>query len=190
MPSSVSTSLIPLYIAASSLAGGFVHAQLGADAQSEPDWCITNCDITITPTNPRKATCKGDETGKALEKCTCDAFMANNDPMILCVQKCPEDQQLAYAKNLPNLCGKTLFPWFDLSTTPNPPAENTAAAASNPSRPTASATNSGSGSRSAMVIMPESSKAESARALLAHAGLVGYLILLVGVGVIITLSMC
>ncbi|KIX02404.1 uncharacterized protein Z518_08345 [Rhinocladiella mackenziei CBS 650.93] len=88
--------------------------------------CVSSC----LSTNPIASACDGTETGEALDQCTCASFSPSGDPLISCVQQCPEDQQLAYAESLPSLCNQVLFPNLDLGSSPDPTAVNTAAPAS------------------------------------------------------------
>ncbi|RVX66690.1 hypothetical protein B0A52_09503 [Exophiala mesophila] len=67
---------------------------------------------------PKSSACDGDETGTALDQCTCASFSLTNDFVIDCVKECPEDEQIVYANKLPALCNAVLFPDLDLSASP------------------------------------------------------------------------
>ena len=129
----ISTFLIPLL-----LTSYFLPSLVSAQ-DTQYGACVTSC----FSTDPISSTCTGDETGQALDQCTCNSFSPSGDPLITCIQQCPEDQQLQYAQGLPDLCNQVLFPNLDLSSAPSPTAENTAANASGPSE-TAAATQTGS----------------------------------------------
>lgn len=71
-----------------------------------PD-CIQSC-ITNDPVSDQ---CNGDETGDALDRCTCASF--DGSSLIDCVKDCPKDQQSEYASVLPDSCRSELLPGAD-----------------------------------------------------------------------------
>jgi hypothetical protein len=107
--------------------------------------CVANC---IT-NNSTSSTCNGDETGSALDDCTCKSYESGVD-LIKCINNCPAAQANAFASNVPKECRAKLFPNFPgakagnaaaglASSTAAISASGTAAAA------TATPTTSGSG---------------------------------------------
>jgi len=113
-------------------------------AQTENGPCVQSCFTS----NPKSSFCDGDEQGAALDQCRCASYTLTGDPQIECIKACPEDQQLIFANNLPDLCNSVLFPNLDLSTdnASSATAENTASSASAPqSAPTGSTTSGSDG---------------------------------------------
>lgn len=66
--------------------------------------------------NPTLSMCDGNETGQALDDCTC-ASITPTTPMIECIKQCSTTDQSAYAASLPSECRGTLFP--GVSVTPS-----------------------------------------------------------------------
>lgn len=132
------TVLLPLFLS-TSLLSNLVQAQ------TENGPCVTAC----FSSNPKSSFCDGDEQGTALDQCRCASYSLTGDPQIQCIQACPEDQQLIFANNLPDLCNALLFPNLDLSAPSSATAENTASTASAPTVAPTGSTTSGSGAASA-----------------------------------------
>ncbi|KAL4799461.1 hypothetical protein BDV19DRAFT_355170 [Aspergillus venezuelensis] len=63
--------------------------------------CITN--------NPGLSWCDGDETGQALDECTCASY-SETDPLIICLRQCTPSEQGEFAGVLPDLCRDDLLP--------------------------------------------------------------------------------
>lgn len=116
-------------------------------AQTENGPCVQSCFTS----NPKSSFCDGDEEGDALDQCQCASYSLTGDPQIECIKACPEDQQLTFANNLPDLCNSLLFPNLDLSddNASSATAENTASTASAPQTAPTGSTTSGSGAASA-----------------------------------------
>ncbi|KAJ9609481.1 hypothetical protein H2200_005808 [Cladophialophora chaetospira] len=85
------------------------------------DACITQ--------DPIVNHCNGTETGSALDQCKCRSYTPSNDPLISCINDCPQEQQYNFANTLPKLCAQTLFLGLNLTDTPKPNAINSAASA-------------------------------------------------------------
>ncbi|KAK5056221.1 hypothetical protein LTR84_012774 [Exophiala bonariae] len=132
------TALLPLFLS-TSLFSNIVQAQ------TENGACVTAC----FSSNPKSSFCDGDEQGTALDQCRCASYSLTGDPQIECIKLCPEDQQLIFANQLPDLCNALLFPNLDLSAPSSATAENTASAASSPTAAPTGSTTSGSGAASA-----------------------------------------
>lgn len=128
LPLLLSTSLLPHIV----------------QAQTENGACVTAC----FSSNPKSSFCDGDEEGAALDQCRCASYSLTGDPQIECIKACPEDQQLTFANNLPDLCNALLFPNLDLSTPSSATVENTASTASAPTVAPTGSTTSGSGATS------------------------------------------
>ncbi|EXJ90301.1 hypothetical protein A1O1_03400 [Capronia coronata CBS 617.96] len=108
----------------------FTHAQSDTQLDDAP---VGECTTACMTTHPTISHCTGDETTTlALERCRCASYKVSNDPQVGCVQQCPWEEQQAYARSLPALCGTTLFLWIDMKTGPRPGRENTLAAAGLP----------------------------------------------------------
>ncbi|KEF59055.1 uncharacterized protein A1O9_03898 [Exophiala aquamarina CBS 119918] len=112
-------------------------------AQTDNGPCVQSCFTS----NPKSSFCDGDEQGDALDQCRCASYSLNGDPQIACIQACPQDQQLIFANDLPDLCNSLLFPNLDLSgdNASSATAENTVSAASAPQTTPTGSTTSGSG---------------------------------------------
>lgn len=100
-------------------------------ADSEPP-CVAKC----ISANPTPSLCNGDETGSALDDCTCKSY-ESAPALISCINACAAAQANAFASNIPTECRGTLFPKF-----PGVNAGGSAAALGSTS--SASATSSGS----------------------------------------------
>ncbi|KAK4182150.1 hypothetical protein QBC35DRAFT_194105 [Podospora australis] len=70
--------------------------------------CVQDC---ITK-NLASSFCDGDETGAALDKCTCDTYTSGNAGRAAsCVkQNCSREDQVVYARYIPTLCRDQFFP--------------------------------------------------------------------------------
>lgn len=77
-----------------------------SDSSSNPP-CVASC-VTKNPTSSQ---CNGDETGSALDDCTCKSYESAS-ALIGCINKCPAAQANAFASNVPEECRATLFPNF------------------------------------------------------------------------------
>lgn len=149
-------------------------------AQQDNGPCVKACPA-------KSSACDGDETGSALDQCTCASFSLNNDPLVTCVQQCPESEQIIFANNLPALCNSLLFPDLDLgdsSSASGATLENTASSASGPqetaSSTSATTTSSGTTTASAGSAAASASNTGNAAAVLLPAAAAGYLVYVAG----------
>ncbi|KIN01361.1 hypothetical protein OIDMADRAFT_29034 [Oidiodendron maius Zn] len=67
--------------------------------------CVSTCETT----HPALSFCNGDETGQALDDCTCESF-ENAPDLISCIKACPADQASFFTSQLPQECAGALFP--------------------------------------------------------------------------------
>jgi hypothetical protein len=67
--------------------------------------CVSTCETS----HPALSFCNGDETGQALDDCTCQSF-ENAPDLISCIQACPADQASFFISQLPQECAGELFP--------------------------------------------------------------------------------
>ncbi|KAJ5815363.1 hypothetical protein N7474_007140 [Penicillium riverlandense] len=74
--------------------------------------CVENCEVK----HATVSWCNGNETGKALAKCTCASFTTTT-PMIKCIKECPTADQSQFAAGLPSMCRGELFPGVKVSST-------------------------------------------------------------------------
>lgn len=77
-----------------------------SDSSSNPP-CVASC-VTKNPTSSQ---CNGNETGTALDDCTCKTYESAS-ALISCINKCPAAQANDFASNVPEECRATLFPNF------------------------------------------------------------------------------
>ncbi|KAM0329476.1 hypothetical protein ACHAQA_004785 [Verticillium albo-atrum] len=75
-------------------------------AQDRPA-CVSTC----IENNLMSSQCDGDESGAALDRCTCNTLNGSN--MVACINECTPADQASYAANVPELCRDTLFPNAD-----------------------------------------------------------------------------
>jgi hypothetical protein len=110
--------------------------------------CVTSCETT----DPVSSFCNGDETGAALDACTCQSFEAGAS-LINCIKACPADQVSAFAAGVPASCRGQLFPGVSVSTSgsaaPSTSASGSPAGSATTSRSSATGTTSSSASSTA-----------------------------------------
>ncbi|KAF7183678.1 hypothetical protein CNMCM7691_004028 [Aspergillus felis] len=68
--------------------------------------CVTTCETS----HREVSACNGDETGQALDDCTCASFQGPSDPMLVCIKACPAADVAAFAAGIPAECRSKLFP--------------------------------------------------------------------------------
>ena len=82
-------------------------------AQSTSPACISDC----SKKNAFSSHCDGDETGAALDQCTCASWLGGGgDPMIRCIRACPASDQSVFASKLPELCRNDILPGVTASS--------------------------------------------------------------------------
>jgi len=101
---------------------GFILASSPALADTTNGPCVKAC----FSQHAISSQCNGDETGAALDQCTCASFVTSvAAPLLSCVKACPADQQSIFAGNLPSSCRGQVLPGVTPAasgTTPSPTA--------------------------------------------------------------------
>ena len=81
-------------------------------AQTTNGPCVQSC----TTSKPTSDLCNGDETGAALDSCTCATFQKPGLPLITCIKACPADEIAIFAGHIPASCRNSIFPGVSAST--------------------------------------------------------------------------
>lgn len=76
-----------------------------AVTQSTQPACVQSC----FSAHPSSSWCDGDETGDALDTCTCTG-LSYATAMLSCIKKCPTADQEKYAATVPERCRSELLP--------------------------------------------------------------------------------
>ncbi|PMD49620.1 uncharacterized protein K444DRAFT_622693 [Hyaloscypha bicolor E] len=112
--------------------------------------CVASCEKT----SAASSTCNGNETGAALDQCTCDSLIGTS--LITCIQACPSSEISVFAAGVPALCRGTLFPGVTVSSSSDGAAPTTSSGGSG-----SGATTTSSGSPSSTASPSSSSTAKS-----------------------------
>ena len=145
----------PCWVYKSGISLGFIHLQD----------CITK--------NLNSSHCDGNDTGAALDQCTCASHL-NAPRRFECVKTCSKEDQAVYAGKLPALCREQLLPGITPSTTGSGSSTTTGAGSGG----TASTTTTSGGEAAQTSNLAAVVRVGGVEGVVALGGLVGGLLLL------------
>ncbi|KAK4443729.1 hypothetical protein QBC34DRAFT_443083 [Podospora aff. communis PSN243] len=134
--------------------------------------CIQDC---VTK-NLNSSHCDGDETGEALDRCTCASHL-NAPRRFECVKTCSKEDQAIYAGKLPALCREQLLPGITAVTTGSGSSTTTTGTGSGGGGAAATTTTGGGGAAQTSNPAAPAVRGGSVERVVALGGLVGGLLL-------------